>query len=82
MRLLHISDLHIGKKVNEFPMLEDQKHILRQILEIADNQRADGVMIAGDIYDGEFSSISSVCFNTWRMVAGFIKGSRYRYNSP
>ena len=34
MKLLHISDLHIGKRVNEFSMLEDQKYILRQILAI------------------------------------------------
>ncbi len=46
MKLLHISDLHIGKRVNEFSMLEDQKYILRQILAIADDQQADGVMIA------------------------------------
>ena len=47
MKLIHISDLHIGKRVNEFPMLEDQKYILRQILAIADAQQADGIMIAG-----------------------------------
>lgn len=49
MKLLHISDLHIGKRVNAFSMIEDQKYILRQILAIADSQQADGVMIAGDI---------------------------------
>lgn len=47
MKLLHISDLHLGKRVNEFSMLEDQKYILRQILAIADEKQADGVMIAG-----------------------------------
>lgn len=51
MKLLHISDLHIGKRVNEFSMIEDQKYILRRILAIADEEQADGVMIAGDIYD-------------------------------
>ena len=35
MKFLHISDLHIGKRINEFPMIEDQKYILGQILEIA-----------------------------------------------
>ena len=65
MRLLHISDLHIGKKVNEFSMLEDQKHILRQILEIADNQRADGVMIAGDIYDKPVPTADAVQVFDW-----------------
>lgn len=51
MKLIHISDLHIGKRVYEFPMLEDQKYILTQILAIAEREKADGVIIAGDIYD-------------------------------
>ena len=42
MKLMHLSDLHIGKRVNEFSMLEDQKYILRQILSIADTQGPDG----------------------------------------
>ena len=51
MKFLHISDLHIGKRLNEFSMLEDQKHILNKILETAVKEQADGVLIAGDIYD-------------------------------
>ncbi|MEG0049933.1 MAG: exonuclease SbcCD subunit D [Clostridia bacterium] len=51
MRLLHLSDLHLGKRVNEFSMLEDQRHILRQILAICDQRKPDAVLIAGDIYD-------------------------------
>ncbi len=51
MRLIHISDLHIGKRVNEFSMLEDQEYILKKILEIIDLEQPDGVIIAGDIYD-------------------------------
>ena len=51
MKFLHISDLHIGKRVNEFSMIEDQKYILRQIKKIALEQQVDAVMIAGDIYD-------------------------------
>lgn len=51
MKLMHLSDLHIGKRVYEFSMLEDQKYILKQILEIAGRKKVDGVMIAGDIYD-------------------------------
>lgn len=65
MKLLHISDLHIGKRVNEFSMLEDQKYILRQILSIADNCRADGVMIAGDIYDKPVPSAEAVAVFDW-----------------
>lgn len=51
MRLLHLSDLHLGKRVNEFPMLEDQKFILEEILHIAEKEKPDGILIAGDIYD-------------------------------
>ena len=50
MKLLHLSDLHIGKRVNEFSMLEDQAHIA-QILDIAAEERPDAVLIAGDVYD-------------------------------
>ena len=51
MKLLHISDLHIGKRVNEFSMLEDQKHVLAQILSLADTELPAAVLIAGDVYD-------------------------------
>ena len=51
MRLFHLSDLHIGKRVNEFSMLEDQKYILAQILKAAEEYQPDGIILAGDIYD-------------------------------
>lgn len=51
MKFLHISDLHIGKRVNEFSMIEDQKYILNQILSIAKHHQTDAVIISGDIYD-------------------------------
>lgn len=51
MKLIHLSDLHIGKRVNEFSMLEDQEYILKEIINIIEAERPDGVMIAGDIYD-------------------------------
>ena len=51
MKFLHLSDLHIGKRVNEFSMIEDQKYILDRIIEVADGQKIDAVIIAGDIYD-------------------------------
>ena len=51
MRLIHLSDLHIGKRVNETNMLEDQVHILRQILAVIRMEKPDGVIIAGDVYD-------------------------------
>lgn len=51
MKLFHLSDLHLGKRVNGFSMLEDQCHILDQILSLADAERPDGILIAGDVYD-------------------------------
>ena len=60
MKLLHISDLHIGKRMNEFPMIEDQKYILDQICAIAEGIQADGVIIAGDIYDKAVPSAEAV----------------------
>jgi DNA repair protein SbcD/Mre11 len=51
MKLLHLSDLHIGKRVNEFSMLEDQQFILEQILKLVRETKPDAVLIAGDLYD-------------------------------
>lgn len=51
MRFLHISDLHIGKVVNDFSMLEEQKLILEQLVSLAAENKVDALVIAGDIYD-------------------------------
>lgn len=51
MRFVHLSDLHIGKRVNEFSLLEDQRYIFAQIIEIIRNNDIDAVLIAGDVYD-------------------------------
>lgn len=51
MKFIHLSDLHLGKRVNEFSMIEDQQFILHQIVEIADREKPDGMLIAGDVYD-------------------------------
>ena len=51
MKFIHLSDLHIGKRVNEYSLAEDQEYIFDQILEIIKNQDPDAVIIAGDIYD-------------------------------
>ncbi len=60
MKFLHISDLHIGKRVNEFSMIEDQAYILNQIQKIAEDSQADGILIAGDIYDKTVPSAEAV----------------------
>ena len=51
MKFIHLSDLHIGKRVNEFSMLEEQRYILLKILEIIEQEKPDAVLIAGDVYD-------------------------------
>jgi exonuclease SbcD len=51
MKFVHLSDLHLGKKVNEFSMIEDQRYILKEILTIISDVKPDGVIIAGDVYD-------------------------------
>ncbi len=51
MKLIHLSDLHLGKQVNNYSMLEDQKYILTKILNIIDGEAPDAVLIAGDVYD-------------------------------
>jgi len=51
MKLMHLSDLHLGKRVNEFSMLEDQTYILNKIIHIIDEEQPSGIILAGDIYD-------------------------------
>ena len=60
MRFLHLSDLHIGKRLNEFSLLEDQAYIFGQILEITKSEQPDGVLIAGDVYDKAAPSAEAV----------------------
>ena len=56
MKFIHLSDLHLGKRVNEFSMIEDQKYILLQTINIIDDEKPDAVIIAGDIYDKSIPS--------------------------
>lgn len=51
MKFIHLSDLHLGKKVHGFSMIEDQKDILIKIINIIDEEKPEGILIAGDIYD-------------------------------
>lgn len=60
MRFIHLSDLHIGKRVNEFSMLEDQRYILTEIINIVEKEEAEGVLIAGDVYDKPVPSAEAV----------------------
>ena len=51
MKFIHLSDLHLGKRVYEYSMLEDQEYILKKILRIVDAEKPDGILIAGDVFD-------------------------------
>lgn len=60
MKFIHLSDLHIGKRLNERSFLEDQEHILRQITDAVKSEKADAIIIAGDIYDKGIPSAEAV----------------------
>ena len=60
MKLIHISDLHLGKRLHEVSLIEDQEAVLRQILTVIDGEKPDGVLIAGDVYDKSMPSAEAV----------------------
>lgn len=60
MRFLHLADLHLGKRVNEFSMIEDQKYALKQVLNIIEEHNVQSVLMAGDIYDKSVPSAEAV----------------------
>ncbi|MBQ7912242.1 MAG: exonuclease SbcCD subunit D [Clostridia bacterium] len=60
MKFVHISDLHLGKRLHETSLVEDQAEILRQIIGVVDTERPDGVLIAGDVYDKSMPSAEAV----------------------
>ena len=65
MRFLHLSDLHLGKRVCEFSMLDDQRYILEQILSLLDSKPVDGVLLAGDLYDKPVPPAEAVRLLDW-----------------
>jgi len=60
MKFFHLSDLHIGKQLHGFSLLEDQKYILKQILEMIKARKPDAVFVAGDVYDKSAPSAEAV----------------------
>ena len=60
MKPVHLSDLHIGKRVNEVSMIEEQEYILLQILELVDHEQPQAVLISGDVYDKSVPSAEAV----------------------
>ena len=60
MKFLHISDLHLGKRLSEFSLIEDQKFIILKILQCIDEKKPDALLIAGDVYDKGIPSVEAV----------------------
>lgn len=69
MKFIHISDLHLGKRVYEFSMMEEQRDILEKILNVADNERVEAVLISGDVYDRQVPSAEAVQLFDWFLTA-------------
>ena len=66
MKFAHISDLHLGKRIYQFSMVEEQRYILKKIAEIVKEENVDGVLIAGDVYDKIYPSAEAVAlFDTF-----------------
>ena len=65
MKFLHLSDLHLGKRIYEYSLIEEQKDILLKILDIINGEKIDGVFIAGDVYDKSVPSAEAVGLFDW-----------------
>lgn len=65
MKFVHLSDLHLGKRVNEFSMIEEQRYILQEILHIIEEEKPEGVVIAGDVYDKAVPGAEAVALLDW-----------------
>lgn len=65
MKFLHLADLHLGKRVNGFDLLEDQRYILEEILALCDDQGVEAVVVAGDIYDAPVPPAAACTLLDW-----------------
>ena len=65
MKFFHLSDLHIGKHLFYYSLLEDQKYVFHQILEAAKEEQPDAVLLCGDIYDKTIPSAEAVSLFDW-----------------
>ena len=63
MKFFHLSDLHIGKQLHGFSLLEDQRYILDQVLALIQERQPDAVLVAGDIYDKSMPSADAVALS-------------------
>lgn len=65
MKLLHIADIHIGKRVSEFSLLDDQRFVLTQIINLVRAHHIDAILVAGDVYDKSLPSADAVALVDW-----------------
>ena len=65
MKLLHLADLHLGKRVNGFDLLEDQRYILEQVLLLCDERGVQAVLLAGDLYDTAVPPAAAASLLSW-----------------
>ena len=65
MKLLHMADLHLGKTVNGMNFIEDQRHVLAQVLGLMEKEPVDGLLLAGDIYDRSIPPAEAVTLLDW-----------------
>lgn len=65
MKLMHLADLHIGKRVNDFSMIEDQRYVFKQIMDLMDQQEINAVLLAGDVFDKSIPSVEAIQLFDW-----------------
>ena len=69
MKFLHLADLHLGKRLNDFDLLADQRHMLTQALKLAADEAVDAVLLAGDLYDKAIPSGGAVALLDWFLTS-------------
>ncbi|MGO3750332.1 metallophosphoesterase family protein, partial [Vagococcus salmoninarum] len=75
MKFLHTGDWHIGKKLNGYDLLEEQSFAFQEVMKIAETEKVDGIIIAGDLYDRSVPSIEAVeLFNHMLIEMNLKKG--------
>ena len=76
MKFIHLGDLHLGKSLCDYDLIEDQKYILKQVLDIAEKESVDGVLIAGDVYDKSIPSEAATNLLDYFLVSLAKKGKK------
>ncbi|MCR5348503.1 MAG: exonuclease SbcCD subunit D [Bacilli bacterium] len=69
MRFLHLADLHLGKKINDYSLKDDQRHALLQALDLAKKEKVDAVIVAGDVYDSSLPTAEATEFYDWFLTS-------------